>query len=119
MDFRLGRRTRFHSSPGFALRGEAPDIARMSEDQLRNKLAELHRELADTERVDVGTRELLEELLADVLHALERTDAPRTSEDHASLSDRAQALAGELEGSHPTVATAIGRVVDALSNLGI
>lgn len=91
----------------------------MSEEQLRDKLTALHRELADTERVDAGTRELLEELVADIQHALERAGEGDAAEHHASLSERAQSLAGELEGSHPAVATAIGRVVAALSNLGI
>jgi len=109
----------FTAAAGLRSAAKPPILPPMSEKQLRDKLAELHRELSDTQRVEAGTRDLLEELLADIQHALERNETADPSGEHPSLSDRAQTLAGELEGSHPAVATAIGRVVDALSNLGI
>jgi len=94
----------------------APILPAMSEQQLRRKLEELHRELSGSGPVDPGTRELLEGLLVDIQRTLERAEA---AESHASLAERAETLAGEIEGSHPAVAGAIARVVEALANLGI
>ena len=92
--------------------------------QLRERLEELHRELADTQSVDPGSRELLGEVLDDIRHILEREGAG-VSEDRGPsdaeppLAERLREAAHHFEDSHPNLFTAVGRVVDTLSRLGI
>ena len=82
---------------------------------LREKLAELHAELAKTESVDERSREALEHLLRDIQALLEESG----ERQHASLSERISQATRDFEESHPTLSATLGRVADALSNLGI
>ena len=88
------------------------------EKQLREHLEELHSQLASTEAVDDRSRELLGEILSDIQTLLDRSDdAP--NDEPEGLVDRLREATRNFEESHPTLAAAVGRVVDALSNLGI
>lgn len=89
----------------------------MSDAELRERLAELHAELERSPSVDEPSRRLLVTLADDIRSVLERSGP--TEEEHASLSDRLTDAIREFEGSHPTLAAAVGRVADTLSNLGI
>lgn len=85
------------------------------EQRLRQTLEQLHEELEQADSLDPGSRELLREVMGDIREALDR---PQTSES-ASLLDRLREATGEFEESHPRLTAAVGRVADALSNLGI
>jgi hypothetical protein len=87
-------------------------------EQLREHLEALHSELASTPSVDERSKQLLEEVLTDIHGLLERTE-PAAEDEHQSLGDRLREATRHFEDSHPTVSAAVGRVVDALSNLGI
>ncbi len=88
----------------------------MTEDhaELRATLARLHQQLEDHD-LDEEERDLLRGALREIeehLDAEEGADAP-------SLSERLSEMTQQFEGSHPQLAAAVGRVVDALANLGI
>jgi predicted component of type VI protein secretion system len=89
---------------------------------LRERLEQLHAELARTDSVDGEARRALESVLADIQKILERESAGEHEEEEerrASLADRLSEATRQFEESHPTLATTVGRVVDALANLGI
>ena len=85
---------------------------------LREHLQQLHKELAQTETVDEKSRVLLTEVLDDIRGVLDRSgdDATRGP---LRLSERLAEATRDWETSHPVLATAVGRVADTLSNLGI
>ncbi len=82
---------------------------------LRATLEQLHAELAKTESVDVRSREALESLLQEIQELLEQSGAP----PHPSLKERLSQARRDFQESHPTLSATLGRVADALSNLGI
>ena len=88
------------------------------EKQLREHLEELHSQLESTEAVDDRSRELLGEILGDIQTLLDRSGEAPVDEPEG-LVDRLREATRNFEESHPTLAAAVGRVVDALSNLGI
>ena len=88
------------------------------EKQLREHLEELHSQLASTEAVDDRSRELLGEILGEIQTLLDRAGEGPNDEPEG-LVDRLREATRNFEESHPTLAAAVGRVVDALSNLGI
>lgn len=92
----------------------------MTNPDLRNQLAALHSELARTSSVDPQSRELLVNLLGDITRLLGSTSrAPDTAEDDRPLDERLETLAVQFEAEHPSLGTAIRRVVDALGKAGI
>lgn len=88
----------------------------MERRRLRETLEELHGELERSDSLDAESRALLEEVMGDIHEALERSGG---DPDNPSLIDRLREAAHQFEESHPTVTAAVGRVADALSNLGI
>jgi hypothetical protein len=90
----------------------------MEREELHQKLEELHQTLGETEAGNAGEREVLEKLRSDVGAVLSEKETlhPRRYE---SLAARLREGIEELEASHPNAALLMGRVVDALANLGI
>jgi len=87
--------------------------------ELREHLQALQKELANTDAVDGDARELLERLLADIQSILDRSEEEEDPQSRGSLVERLENATREWETSHPTLATAIGRVMDTLANMGI
>ncbi len=88
------------------------------EKQLREHLEHLHSELARTEAVDDRSRELLGEVLGDIQTLLDRP-GPDPGQEPEGLVERLRDATRQVEETHPKLAAAVGRVMDALSNLGI
>ncbi len=88
----------------------------MSEDHaaLRETLSRLHEQIAGH---DLDEQERA--LLRDALHELEGTLEGTPGGEESSLADRLSELAQGFEESHPKLSETVGRVVDALANLGI
>ena len=85
--------------------------------ELKDQLAALHAELADTRSVDdPEVRQLLIELLGDITRLLGR---PATAGERHSLIENLDSLAVQFEAEHPALGTAIRQVVDALAKAGI
>lgn len=92
----------------------------MERQQLRERLAELHAELEQTDSVGADSRELLRDVMDEIRGVLERAgDEPHGADQHESLLERLRESAREFEESHPRLATTVGRVVDALASMGI
>ena len=88
----------------------------MPKQELRTRLADLHAELGKTSSVDAESRRLLEEVLHDIQGVLEPQSG---SSEPETLSERLRDATHSFEESHPTLYTVVGRVVDALANMGI
>jgi len=88
----------------------------MEKQQLHDQLAALHGALRDADAVDPEARALLQQVMADIRSALERSEQGGRSE---SLTERLRVAARRFEGTHPALTAAAGRVIDTLSNLGI
>lgn len=82
---------------------------------LRKQLESLHGELARTTSVDRDSKELLVTLLNDISRLLESKPA----DAEQSLTGRLDELAVQFDAEHPSLGTAIRRVVDALAKAGI
>ena len=85
--------------------------------ELREHLEQLHSELEGTETVDARSRQLLHHIVDDIHDLLERSG--ESNHTHQSLLDRLREATRDFEESHPTLAATVGRVADALANLGI
>ena len=87
-------------------------------ENLRRRLAELHAELEKVDAVDAEARAALEEVMHEIRDVLARAEDEERHEE-ASLADRLRDAGRHFEESHPTLTATLGRVVDALSALGI
>jgi hypothetical protein len=90
----------------------------MPETRLRNRLEELQRTLEEPDAVDAESRQLLGELVDDIQALLARAPEDREDSD-PSLLHRLAELTERFEESHPALTAAVGRVANALANLGI
>ncbi|HEY8492579.1 MAG TPA: DUF4404 family protein [Myxococcota bacterium] len=89
----------------------------MAKQQLRAQLAALHEALADAESVGPEARELLENVMEDIRQLLE-LEEQRAGEPEG-LIERLREAVEDFEESHPVLAEAAGRVIDALARMGI
>ena len=86
----------------------------MSQQRLRETLAELRRELASTDAADDEARERVQQAARELDAWLERAEPPGES-----LPDRLREAVVRFEEEHPRLSATLQRVVDALSDLGI
>lgn len=84
----------------------------MSEQELRRTLKELRRELAEVGDVGDELEQMLAEIRSDIEAVMER------SEPH-TLRERLTAAAQRFEASHPSLAAAMGAVIDQLASIGV
>ncbi len=87
----------------------------MTQRALRNELEHLHRELSEAPSLDPEARALLAEVAADIERLLAQ-DAPESA---APLARRLSAATERFEETHPQLTAVVGRLADALANLGI
>lgn len=86
----------------------------MEKQHLRDQLAALHAALADAESVGPEARDLLRAVMDDIQRVLELEER-----EPEGLVDRLREAVEDFEESHPTLAEATGRVIDALARMGI
>jgi hypothetical protein len=79
-------------------------------------LAELHEALEASGDLGKEVREELQEAVEDIRRAL---DPAHDSELSSSLGKRLTAALEDFEESHPRLTAIVGRVADALSDIGI
>ena len=79
-------------------------------------LAELHEVLEASGDLAVDVREELREAAEEIRQALDPSDERELS---VSLRDRLSAALENFEESHPRLTGIVGRVADALSDMGI
>ncbi|MDH4023112.1 MAG: DUF4404 family protein [Gammaproteobacteria bacterium] len=87
----------------------------MDQNRLRTLLVELDHELKSTGALDARSRELLEQVLADV----RKLDSPVSADRHQSAEGRLRELVLHFETEHPRLSGAVAQVADALGKLGI
>ena len=83
----------------------------MTESELRDRLRQLHDELARTDVTEASTRAALRHVSDDIQAALHRAE-------HAGLAGRLESLAVALESEHPVLASTARSIIDALVKLG-
>jgi hypothetical protein len=90
-------------------------LADMDKQRLVRTLEQLRQELSQAERVEPETLAELEALTGEIRRALEGDESTEEVEPVSGLRD----LLLKYEAEHPQVATAIGRVADALAAMGL
>lgn len=88
------------------------------EQRLRKLLEQLHNELEADEAVRDEPRDLLKTVMDDIQERLDRTE-DEASDWPTAFGDRLRESLEHFGESHPTVTATVGRVIDALSNMGI
>ncbi len=92
----------------------------MSKERLADLLHQLQVELSSTEDLDQELSEQLRTTTAEIRQALDR-EQPETTTDETSEGMIAQLrqAATRFEDSHPALTNTVGRIADALAQLGI
>ena len=90
----------------------------MEKEQFTEMLKKIHNELRNTESVDDSGRELLGVVMDDINKLIDRPDE---EEMHGSsrLVEGLKEAVFHFEDSHPSLASSMRRLVDALSSIGI
>lgn len=92
----------------------------MSKERLADLLHQLQAELSDTNDLDADLSEQLRATTVEIRQVLEREEADVASEDSSqSLISQLRQAATRFEDSHPALTNTVGRIADALAQLGI
>ena len=89
----------------------------MDREAIARLLQELREELEQSPSLRTSDREHLEQLVEEIQADLLRVE--RNGVAHPPLIDRLQDATQSFEVSHPKVTAVLGRVIDALSQMGI
>jgi len=84
----------------------------VSDQELRRRLEELHRELSEVGEVDADLERLLAEVRTDIENVMDRPDPN-------SISGLLSEAVERFEASHPRLASAMGAVIDQLARIGV
>jgi hypothetical protein len=88
--------------------------------ELQKTLDGLRAELEAETSLDSKLRARLEHTVGEIQAALDRaTPGAEMETDGGSLTERLSESARHFEATHPDIAAAVGRVIDALAALGI
>ncbi len=119
----IATRLRFREPPTSARETAGERTVSQAEgrrERLRDTLEELEAELHASGPLDPELRERLERAIGEARKALARAEHEHPGPDeHHSLVDHLTDNMRRFEAEHPKLSLAVGRVVDALSNLGI
>ena len=89
----------------------------MDEQQLHEKLEQLHAELDRMECPDSNQREILQKVASDIQDMLARQE--EGAEHYGGLGERLKEAVAQLEASHPEATLRIRQVIDQLAYMGI
>lgn len=87
----------------------------MDQDQLHQRLAQLHAELVATKPVDAETRDRLEVLARDIRAVLDAEPKPASVEPYQAMGTRLKEAVASFEASHPQLSKTIENVIETLS----
>jgi Domain of unknown function (DUF4404) len=90
----------------------------MADQELRELLENLHREIEHTESVDEKGQELLRHLGKDIDELLDRSQSG-SKEPQSSTFERLEETIEYFEVTHPDLTMLISRLLDTLSGSGI
>ena len=85
----------------------------MDTEKIQALLAELHRELADAEKLPTELADEARAVMADLDGSL-----PAAGEQHGAV-ERLEEMAAGFEADHPTLASAARQIATALGRMGI
>ena len=85
----------------------------MSDDDLRELLAQLHTRLGGAKSLDAESRKLLTTVARDIESTLAQSGGARKA------TDRLEALAVRFETDHPTITEVLRDIVDTLGRAGV
>jgi chromosome segregation ATPase len=88
----------------------------MEQQQLRDLLETLHKELEQVGTVDEKTAEVLTSLKTDITKLV--TDGSEESEEQEGVVERLNEALGHFEEEHPQLSIMIQHVLDSLSRMG-
>ena len=88
----------------------------MNDQQLRDLLARLHKELENTDEVDTETLELVRELDTEINRLVESDSG---SDEFDSVVDQAKAVETRFAVNHPVAERFLREIIDSLSKVGI
>ena len=89
----------------------------MTDQDIKTKLAELHRDLERADNVDPDLRSLLGDVDRDIRSLLDR--GSEDSAEASNLAERAEEMATGFAAQHPTFEKYLREVAEMLSKLGI
>ncbi|MCH8056480.1 MAG: DUF4404 family protein [Proteobacteria bacterium] len=88
----------------------------MSDQQLRDLLARLHKELENTDEVDSETLELVRELDTEINRLVESGSG---GDEFDNVMDRAKSVETRFAVDHPAAERFLREIIDALAKVGI
>jgi hypothetical protein len=91
----------------------------MSEESLRELLAQVHERLGASGTLDRDSRQLLGTVMRDIERALAAGESAEATGAAAVHTPRLESLAVRFEAGHPALAEAVRELIDALGKAGI
>jgi ABC-type transporter Mla subunit MlaD len=92
----------------------------MNKDKIAQLLNQLQEELGDADGLDPALSERLRSATAAIHEALDRDPAVADEQEQPhGMIEQLRDAATQFEDSHPTLTNTVGRIADALSQLGI
>lgn len=91
----------------------------MKADELHETLQQLHEELGRASRVDPESERLLRELMADISKLIGERGSGEAPAESGGIVERLVEASKDFEEQHPGLVSAIGRLADALSRIGV
>jgi dsDNA-specific endonuclease/ATPase MutS2 len=91
----------------------------VSNQNLRDLLEQLHRELERTDTIDEEGNEMLRHLDADIRNLLKRSGADVEIDADGPLLERLQDTIDHFGATHPRLTTVLSEMMTILSNAGI
>ena len=88
----------------------------MSDQQLKDLLTRLHKELENTNKVDSETLELVRELDSEINRLV---DSDSDSDEFENVMDRAKSVETRFAVDHPAAERFLREIIDALAKVGI
>jgi hypothetical protein len=88
----------------------------MTENNIKQLLAQLQDALEDTEQVDAETLNLVRELDEEI-HRLTEAGAP--PDDYEGVVDQAKSMQARFAAEHPVAERFLREIIDALAKVGI
>lgn len=91
----------------------------MADQNLRDLLEQLHKELERTDTVDEKGNEMLRHLDADIRNLLKRSGTEAEIDADEPVLERLQDTIDHFEATHPRLTTVLSEMMTILSNAGI
>ena len=91
----------------------------MKADELHQILQQLHEELGRASRIDPESERLLRELMADSAKLIGEGEGGQAPVESGGIVERLVEASKDFEEQHPGLVSAIGRLADALSRMGV